>query len=59
MDWLTNETVFYAGIAGAGLSVLLTVIYLCVSKIKTIKLKTQLDKEYGEKTKEQKNKRSK
>lgn len=48
MDWLTNEVLFYGGIAIAVGSVLLGLIHLVISKFKELRLKTQLISEYGE-----------
>ena len=47
MDWLTNEVIFYSGIIVVGLSVLSGGLYLGISKIRALKLKNQLDLEYG------------
>lgn len=49
MEWITNEMLFYGGMILAGGSALLTIIFFCISKIRSIKLKNQLDLEYGEK----------
>lgn len=51
MNWLTNETLFYGGILITGCTVLSAIIYFCISKIKSIKLKAQLELEYGERKK--------
>lgn len=48
MGWLTNEILFYGGGVLAGSSVLLAIIFFFISKVKSIKLNAQLDKEYGE-----------
>lgn len=48
MSWLTNEVLFYGGIIITVCSILSAVIYFCVSKIKKLKLKAQLESEYGE-----------
>lgn len=48
MGWITNEMLFYGGLVLTGSSVLLAIIFFCISKIKSIKLNAQLDKEYGE-----------
>lgn len=47
MDWLTNEALFYGGLGLIGISLVLGITYFCVSKVKTVKLKAQLDSEYG------------
>lgn len=52
MNLLTDEALFYGGIIITGCSLLLAIIFLCVSKIKKIRLDAQLDAEYG-KRKEQ------
>ena len=51
MDWLTNEVLFYSGLGITGGSLLLGIIYFCVSKVKSVRLNAQLDSEYGEKKK--------
>lgn len=48
MDWLTNEVLFYGGIAIVAVSVVMGLVHLVVSKFKAIRLKTQLIAEYGE-----------
>lgn len=48
MEWVTNEMIFYCGIFLTGASILVAVIFFCISKVKLIKLNAQLDKEYGE-----------
>ena len=49
MAWLTNEVLLYGGIGITGCSLLLAIIHFCVSKIKTVRLNSQLNNEYGEK----------
>lgn len=49
MDWITNEAMFYGGLILAGSSALLTIIFFCISKVKSVKLNAQLNREYGEK----------
>lgn len=49
MDWITNEMMFYGGGILAGGSALLTIIFFCISKVKSVKLNAQLNQEYGEK----------
>ncbi len=51
MGWLSNELLFYGGIAVCGAALLFAVICLCVSKIRSVKLNTRLEAEYGEKNK--------
>lgn len=47
MEWLINEVLFYGGLIIVGCSVISGIIYFCVSKIKAVRLKAQLDVEYG------------
>lgn len=49
MDWLTNEVLFYGGLGITGVSLLLAIIYFCISKIKSVRLNAQLESEYGKK----------
>lgn len=49
MNWLTNEMLFYGGSILTGTAVLLSIVFLCVSKVNDIKLNERLNKEYGEK----------
>lgn len=49
MDWLTNEMLFYGGIIMCGGTLLFAGIYFFISKIKSIKLRNQLEAEYGSK----------
>lgn len=49
VNWMTNEVLFYGGIGITGGSLLFGIIYLCVSKVKSVRLNAQLDSEYGEK----------
>lgn len=51
MEWLTNEMIFYGGIATAGVSALAAIIFLFIFKMKKIKLNAQLDQEYGKRNK--------
>ena len=51
MDWLTNEVLFYSGLGITGVSLLLAIVYFCISKIKSVRLNAQLDTEYGERKK--------
>lgn len=50
MLWLTNEVLFYGGLGITGFSLLLAIIYFCISKIKSVRLNAQLDSEYGKKS---------
>lgn len=52
MEWLTNEMIFYIGIGIAVCSVLSSVIYFLLSQIRWIRMKVQLDEEYGKKYKQ-------
>ena len=47
MEWLTNELMFYGGIAVAGGSAVLAVLCFCVSQFNKVRLNIQLDAEYG------------
>ena len=49
MGWITNEMMFYGGGILAGGAALLTIIFFCISKVKSVKLNAQLKQEYGEK----------
>lgn len=49
MEWLTNEILFYGGIAITTISLIIFIIYLCISQIITIRLNAKMDIEYGEK----------
>lgn len=51
MSWISNEMMFYGGLILAGSTVLLAIIFFCISKVKSTRLNAQLDKEYGEKGK--------
>lgn len=48
MEWLTNEVLFYGGLAIAVVSAIVGLAHLVVSKFKAFRLKTQLIAEYGE-----------
>lgn len=49
MDWLTNEILFYGGIAVALASLAAAFISFFVIQIRKIRLDAQLNVEYGEK----------
>lgn len=49
MDWLTNEMLFYGGMAGAAGSFVAAIIYFSISQIRKVRLNAQLDAEYGKK----------
>lgn len=48
MEWLTNEFLFYGGISIAVGSAVIALVHLVLSKFKTLRLKAQLNAEYGE-----------
>ncbi len=45
---ISDEALFYGGCVLAAVSGILLVVCLFIMKIKTVKLNTQLDAEYGE-----------
>lgn len=47
MEWLTDEFMFYGGMALAGGTLLAGLLYFCISQIKKTRLNAQLDEEYG------------
>lgn len=47
MEFITDEMLFYAGIASAGCAFLMLIVYGCISQVKKIRLKACLDAEYG------------
>lgn len=49
MNWITDELLFYGGIATAAGSIVLAILYFSVSQIKKIRLDVKLNAEYGEK----------
>lgn len=51
MEWITDELLFYGGMAAAGFSMLAMILYLCISQIKKVRLNARLDAEYGERKK--------
>ena len=52
IDGLTNEILFYGGLAIAGGTLFAAFICLSISHIKKIRLDAQLDAEYGKRNKE-------
>lgn len=46
-DWLTNEVLFYGGMGISACSLVLGIVYYVFSYIRKIRLKIQLDEEYG------------
>ncbi len=51
MDRLTNEFLFYGGIIITGCVLISAILYFCISKVKSVKLKMELNAEYGEEEK--------
>lgn len=49
MNWLTDEMLFYGGIAVAAGSLVVMALYFCVTQIKKVRLDIRLNAEYGEK----------
>lgn len=47
MEWLTDELLFYGGIALAGGALLLSIVSFLILQIHSIRLNGQLDEEYG------------
>lgn len=44
---MTNEILFYTGIAVAICSILMAIVYFLISKVKMVQLDAKLDEEYG------------
>ena len=51
MDRMTSEFLFYGGIIIPGCALVAAILYFCISKVKSIKLKMILNTEYGEEDK--------
>lgn len=51
MEWITDELLFYGGMAAAGCAALALILCLCISQIKKVWLSARLDIEYGERKK--------
>ena len=51
MGWLSDELLFYGGIAVAACACVGAVIAACGAKIKIMRLNARLDEEYGPKVK--------
>jgi LDH2 family malate/lactate/ureidoglycolate dehydrogenase len=51
MEWEPNEILFYGGLAGVALSLILAVIAGIVLGLSWTRLNAQLDEEYGKKRK--------
>ena len=49
VEWLTNEMLFYGGIIITIISLIIFIIYLCITQIIKIQLNAKMDIEYGEK----------
>lgn len=52
MEWMTNELLFYGGMAAAGGSLLALILFLCISQVKKVRLNARLDAEYGPRKKQ-------
>lgn len=48
MDWLTDELLFYGGLATVIAALILLIIYMIISHITLLHLKKKLDTEYGD-----------
>ena len=48
MGWLSNETLFYGGIAIIGITIVVTILSFFLFKIKKLRLDAKLNAEYGE-----------
>ncbi len=57
MSEISNEMLFYGGLAIAGLAAVILIIFLIVFFIGKIKLNLKFDMEYGAKPKKTKNKK--
>jgi len=49
MDWITNEMLFYSGLAITAFSLIAAIVYALISLICMMRLKAKLFSEYGEK----------
>lgn len=54
MNWITDEMLFYGGIAAAGGSLLASIVCFAAFKIQKIRLDSQLDEEYGKENRKRK-----
>ncbi len=52
MEWLTDSLMFYGGMAGAGVIFVAALIFFGVSQIRMVRLRAQLEAEYGKSPKE-------
>lgn len=48
MGFVTDEMIFWGGMALTGGSLLGLLIFLCISQVKKVRLEAVLDTEYGE-----------
>lgn len=44
---LSNEDLYYGGMVIAGAALVVSLVYLCITHIKMIRLQAQLETEYG------------
>ena len=51
MDSISNEMLFYGGIIAASACAVFLLIAILLFRLRSLKLKTKLEKEYGEKPK--------
>ena len=51
MEWITDELLFYGGMAIAACSLLALLLCVCIFQIKKVRLNARLDAEYGEQKK--------
>lgn len=48
VNYMSDEILFYIGIAVVICSILIGIIFFLISKVKKVRLNTQLNEEYGE-----------
>lgn len=48
MKWVTDELLFYGGLATVIAALILLIIYMVISRITFLHLKKKLDTEYGD-----------
>lgn len=51
MEWGTGELLFYGGLIVTVVSLLAAILFFCIYKVKSARLRGQLDIEYGGKKK--------
>lgn len=51
MEWGAGELLFYGGLIVTAVSLLAAILSVCIYKVKSVRLKAQLDIEYGGKRK--------